>query len=256
MDQSRAVTLDLWRTLIAEEPSIERGNGGDRNAYRVQLLSEALSDAGHAVDQGAIQEAFARIRDDMDMAHRNGVDRVYRVWVRDLVEYAAPGIFDRFPEEVAQRLLRAVDEPFMRFPPAPHRAAASILQDLAGFAVRVALISNTGFTSAEMYRRWFRSLGWLEYFDVTTFSNEAAVAKPTPAIFLTTLEDLEVAPANALHVGDSLHNDVTGACQAGLRSVWLKGGDPSEGRCEPDFVIDDLSELPGVVRQWLAGSYG
>lgn len=251
MTPRRAVTLDLWRTLIAENPSIERGTGGERNARRVKLLTEALLEAGHPVDQDALQDAFARIRDDMDMAHRNGVDRVFRVWVRDLIEYALPGAFDRFPEDVAQRMLQAVDEPFLRNPPAPHPAATGVLRHLAQRGVCVALISNTGFTSAEVYRRWFRALGWGDYFHLTTFSNEAAVAKPTAEIFLATVEEMGVEPRNTLHVGDSLHNDVTGASKAGLHSVWLRGGDPSDGRREPDYVIDDLSELPNVVDRWL-----
>ena len=44
-------------------------------------------------------------------------------------------------------------------------------------------------------------------------------AKPDPAIFRAALERLGVAPADAIHVGDSVEHDVAGARAAGLEAV-------------------------------------
>ncbi|HEX5370267.1 MAG TPA: HAD family hydrolase [Dehalococcoidia bacterium] len=56
---------------------------------------------------------------------------------------------------------------------------------------------------------------------VLAISGELGFAKPDARIFRYALEALGVEPKEALHVGDSLQNDVGGANAAGLTSVWL-----------------------------------
>ncbi|HEX6726854.1 MAG TPA: HAD-IA family hydrolase, partial [Nitrospira sp.] len=46
-------------------------------------------------------------------------------------------------------------------------------------------------------------------------------AKPAPQIFQIALEKHAVDPEEALHVGDSLRDDVEGATKAGLHAVLL-----------------------------------
>ena len=46
-------------------------------------------------------------------------------------------------------------------------------------------------------------------------------AKPAPAVFERALELAGVAAADALHVGDSLDNDVAGARAAGIRPLLI-----------------------------------
>lgn len=48
--------------------------------------------------------------------------------------------------------------------------------------------------------------------------------KPDPALFDAACARLGVAPADALHVGDSLENDARGAAEAGLSAVLLDRG--------------------------------
>jgi putative hydrolase of the HAD superfamily len=49
--------------------------------------------------------------------------------------------------------------------------------------------------------------------------------KPHPSIYLSALADLDVAPHDAVMVGDSLRHDVEGALNVGMRAVWLHRGD-------------------------------
>ena len=52
-------------------------------------------------------------------------------------------------------------------------------------------------------------------------SEECGVAKPDGAIFRCALERLDVAPGDAVMVGDSWDKDVIGATRMGIRAVWL-----------------------------------
>jgi putative hydrolase of the HAD superfamily len=54
-----------------------------------------------------------------------------------------------------------------------------------------------------------------------TIASLARAAKPAPHIFEIALEKHAVDPDEALHVGDSVRDDVEGATKAGLTGVLL-----------------------------------
>ena len=65
--------------------------------------------------------------------------------------------------------------------------------------------------------------------------------KPDPAIFLAALEALDVAPDEALYVGDLYDVDVIGARAAGMDAVLLTPGGAERDRpCRTAASIDEL----------------
>ena len=252
-DQERPVrnivTLDLWLTPITEQAFTSKA-GVDRSRLRLDGVMAAMAAAGHPINEDRLEASFKRTREDMDHAHANGVDRTFPHWVRQIVDYTLPGVFDTLSDEEVDEIIAAVDEPFLAAPPAAHPKAGEVLSALTGAGLRVALISNTGFTSGDIYRRWFDDMGWRDSFEVTTFSNEAAVAKPTASIFTSTLAEMNARPKNALHVGDNLLSDIAGAHRAGMSTAWISGYDFREAEVKPDYVLKDLTDLPAVVERW------
>ncbi len=61
----------------------------------------------------------------------------------------------------------------------------------------------------------------VDYLDLLIVSEEVGVAKPDPKIFQIALEQLELAPSQALYVGDSLEFDLPGAAAAQLPFIWM-----------------------------------
>jgi len=86
-----------------------------------------------------------------------------------------------------------------------------------------------------------RGLGIADSFDTVTISSLAQAAKPSPKIFRIALEKHAIDPEEALHVGDSLREDVEGATKAGLQAVLLDRNGPK--RQEEVPVISSLEEL-------------
>jgi putative hydrolase of the HAD superfamily len=85
----------------------------------------------------------------------------------------------------------------------------------------------------------------LDMFDKVVVSADIGVAKPHPDSFLTACRLLEVAPSNALFVGDWLELDALASIEAGLVGVWLdRAGADREAQCPH---ITSLVELPGVA---------
>ena len=84
------------------------------------------------------------------------------------------------------------------------------------------------------------------YFEAIVVSGEVGVGKPQPAIFQTVLKRLEVAPQDAIMVGDSLERDIEGAYQSGLKGIWVnRRGLPREPGYETSVYaeIASLDEL-------------
>ncbi len=85
----------------------------------------------------------------------------------------------------------------------------------------------------------------IDYLDLLIVSEEVGVAKPDPAIFAIALEQLGVAPSEALFVGDSPEFDLRGAAAAGMPFIWMNphGEYLPADVGQPIAVIERLSEL-------------
>jgi putative hydrolase of the HAD superfamily len=83
--------------------------------------------------------------------------------------------------------------------------------------------------------------GIRDRFDVILDSAVVGVEKPDPAIFRAALTALEVAPEEALFVGDLYEVDVVGARAAGIEAVLLvPQADASDPECRR---VDSLVAL-------------
>ena len=96
--------------------------------------------------------------------------------------------------------------------------------------------------------------GLLEHFDPVVISEDVGIRKPRAEIFQAVLAGVGVAPAQVLHVGDSLDADVSGAAPLGMATAWLtrRVRDPEAALREyegpkPDHVIGDLAELEPLL---------
>ena len=92
-----------------------------------------------------------------------------------------------------------------------------------------------------------KGLGIDPYFDFKVISAVYGAAKPDPRIFKEALKQANVRAEEAVHIGDSLEDDVRGAHLAGIRAIWLDRSDRhgTLTKDHQDFVtvIRDLREL-------------
>jgi HAD superfamily hydrolase (TIGR01662 family) len=109
-----------------------------------------------------------------------------------------------------------------------------VLRELRARGIRVGLVSN----SARDVRE-FAAHHALEI-DAGISSFHHGKTKPHASIFRAVLELLEVEPRDALMVGDSLDDDIDGACALGMQAVLL-----DRLGLRPDYAprIESLREL-------------
>jgi len=79
-------------------------------------------------------------------------------------------------------------------------------------------------------------------------SEEVGEHKPNPLIFTTLLNRIQLNPCDVIMVGDSLKNDIQGAKNAGIKSIWYNPGH-MENKTDiiPDYEITDLFELRNML---------
>ena len=91
--------------------------------------------------------------------------------------------------------------------------------------------------------------GIAPFFRALIDSSCVGCRKPDPRIFQAALEPLEVTPARALFVGDSLPRDMAGARALGMPHIWLTPAPtPPDGPCCPgDRIVRALADLEGIL---------
>lgn len=91
--------------------------------------------------------------------------------------------------------------------------------------------------------------GLNQFFQVRVYSSEVGVAKPHPHIFQVALDQLGVAPSEAVYVGDRITPDVSGAQGVGMKAVLIEVEQRTESHptIAPDARIRELPELLDVL---------
>ncbi len=88
----------------------------------------------------------------------------------------------------------------------------------------------------------------LSFFSARIISEEAGLEKPDPKAFWRALEKLKVDPSKAIMVGNMLWEDILGAKNAGIRSVWINNNEPQRKvTVHADFEITEIGEVIEVI---------
>ena len=249
MSERPVVTLDLWLTLVAELDGSQKSQS--RYEARTRLAGEVLESLGLTAPHDELLEANRKISEMVMKDHDLGVDLEFNDRIAQMLALVDADLPERLGESGLAKVADAVDQAFLDNPPSFLPGAKDVLSQLRDFDVNVALISNTGLTSASAYREWFDAEGVLGQFDVLTFSNEIGCAKPNPDIFCPTLEKVGSRAENGLHIGDNLLTDISGAAGIGMKTGWISGYDAREPMVPPDYTLSSITELPSVVKSWL-----
>ena len=100
-----------------------------------------------------------------------------------------------------------------------------------------------------------RAIGLDHHFQAWVSAPQFGAAKPDPAIFRAGCKALDVAPWDAVYVGDDVLLDVQGAQEIGMRGVWMNRNGSNkhiEHGVEPDAIVRDFDEL----LDWLKRNHG
>jgi putative hydrolase of the HAD superfamily len=262
----RAVTFDLWETLLFEKD----GASARRADARCRNLAEALNSLGFNVSVKELSVAISETVSFMMTMWETYRDVACVDQIRLIVKKASKDSLE-LRREWTDSLVSAYNLSFREVPPYLNPEARKALEDLKKRDKYVGLICNTGLTSGTALRQFLADARVAEYFSFMLFSEEIGIRKPDPRIFHLAAERLGVQPCEIVHVGDNLKADVWGAMNAGFKAVHFASGegldrlaesDPNsllsqsrkldslEGRkVVPNMVISSLSMVTKAIEQ-------
>lgn len=233
----KAITFDFWGTLFTEgQAFLQRVMPA-----RYEVLLDALSEAGHPVEEGEVREAYRQAALAFEEAWKAGehlsvYDRVARIFAL-LGAPHDPGLIALTARRLEETSLAVDLEPL---------PGVQVLKELAK-RYPLALVSDTGMTPGRLLREHLKRQG-LDVFQAYSFSDETGFVKPKPEAFLAALEALGVAPEEALHVGDLPQTDIRGAFATGYPwAVQYVGLREVNGEVRPTVKVKDHRELLSLL---------
>lgn len=201
----KAILLDALGTLLELEPPAPLLRTELAERFGV-TITETDAQRAIAAEIAFYRQRFDEGRDEQSLA------RLRERCAQELREALPTEASDRLPpaSELVDALLASLR--FRVYPEVP-----GALGDYRGRGLRLIVVSNW---DASLHHR-LRELGLAALLDGAITSAEAGARKPSPLIFERALELAGAMAPNAIHVGDSVEEDVAGARAAGIEPVLL-----------------------------------
>lgn len=205
-----------------------------------RLRRELLARFGLSVSseeaQRAIGAEIAYYRAHLDEGRDEAGLRALRQRCAEVLWNELPGAGPMDNDAIVDALLASLT--FTAFPD-----ALPVLQVLRERGLRLVVVSNWDVSLPEVLER----IGLAACLDGVVTSAAVGARKPRAEIFQRALALAEADPGQAVHVGDSLQEDILGARAAGIEAVWLaREGAPGDEAGDVTS-ISSLRELPGLL---------
>ncbi len=229
---TRAILLDAGGTLFRPFPSV---------GY---YYSEVAAKHGCQVGVKEVEAAFRRVwseHDGIGDLRSQSDEKVEKEFWRKIVtavfqDFKGLRAFDPFFDEL--HTLFAEPGVWKLYP-----EVKDVLQAFKEKKFIIGMVSNWDSRLLKLCE----GLGIDRYFDFKIISAVFGAAKPNPKIFEEALKKANVSAGEAVHIGDSLEDDVRGAHLAGIKAIWLdrSARHATLAKDHQDFVtvIRDLREL-------------
>jgi len=226
----KAIFFDLDNTLVHRINSIELYAAAFYQDYQAQLNPVSI-------------EHIATLIKQQDNGGYLMPDSPYR----DIKEAVSTTLHQQLPWLKTPLLKAIVSHWHQRFPlySVAMPGANTLLQTLSEQAYYLGIISN-GRHDTRLARA--KTLTNYHYINKVVSSESAGITKPNAAIFTSTLANAGLLPAQCWYVGDHPINDIQGARDAGLRTIWVKGFHPWPNDLKAaDYTVEHLSEIQHIV---------
>jgi len=227
----KVITIDFWNTLF------DSSNGLKRNAARQHVFAGEIA----KLDVKISNEEF-----------QNGVkaswDFFNNIWTKqhrtpatiETIEFLWDNLNLPPNYESINIVAKSFAESIIDYPPKLMDGVMNTLEKLKENQYKIGLISDTGFTPGVILKKVMENAGVLKYFDTFSFSDETGVSKPDNRAFNTILEQLNVTPQEALHIGDIEKTDIIGAKQIGMYAIRFSGDETAVlNKNNPKVTIAD-----------------
>jgi putative hydrolase of the HAD superfamily len=255
----KAVVLDLFDTLVTWNPGklpVMQWKGREIHSTIPWILPLLETTLGAKYSLDAFVTSYSLVYEEINAEReRDGIEiTCHERFVRTL---ASLGVDAVVRGSLAEDLTRIHMKGVRNVTSAPGARVAAVHR--LAQRHRLGLLSN--FDDSKTGWEIMADTGVQDRFEAIIISADLAIRKPNPKIFQRMLEMLNLPPDEVLFVGDAPHHDVVGAKSVGMSAAWIHGPTTNakhgasakadlsifEGFAKPDYVIEDLAELPDIL---------
>lgn len=261
----RAVLFDVYGTLLISG-SGEVGTA--RKSAREDAFTEALEAVGLAPTgpvKPALQYSFDLIEERHIAGRGRGIDYpeidIVEIWGAVIERLRRDGVIQQDPHDPADLKRLAVEYEARTNLVWPMPALADCLAGLVDAGLPLGIVSNAQFYTRELFPaflgRCTDDCGFAP--DLQIYSYEQGHAKPGEGLYRLAAERLaarQIAPGEALYVGNDMLNDIAPAQRVGFRtalfagdsrSLRLRADDSRVDGIRPDLVVTRLLDLNDCI---------
>lgn len=202
----RAVLFDLDNTLTHRDQSIHRYAICLLEYYQEYLMNSNINqiiEVIRRIDNGGYPKKEL-------LTYPSIGESIAHVLLQELEWHNAPSLKELtqfWAEQFAKNAVSMAD-------------AEELLKRLREQKYKLAIVSNGAHLSRVAI---LNSLGLSHYFDAIVSSGQVGISKPAPEIFLHTSQLLNVKPSECLFIGDHPINDIQGAKNVGMKTLYMDG---------------------------------
>ena len=248
MGKLKAITFDLWDTLVIDDSDEEkREERGLRSKFdeRRHLLWEALNGV-ELIEPETVLLAY-----NVGDAAFNKVWKEHHItWpIADRLRVILKGLGRELPPDVFEAVVRAHEEMEVDIPPDAMPGAAPVLERLAK-RYKLCIVSDAIVTPGRGLRRLLDNHGLAKPFSGFAFSDEVGHSKPHRKMFDSAANQLGVGISEMLHIGDRDHNDVKGPQQLGMKAILFTASrNVDRDNTTADAVCDSFEDLEAAIER-------
>ncbi len=186
----KSISVDLWNTLILENPNIYK--------QRINILNEYHSDTNYWKRQFCIE---ARIE---ERKNRRGE-------VTPAAERIEWIISEHISSVYRQEIMNRLQEVVIHYLPNINSSMISNVKEWRTMGIPICILSNTGKTSSETILRILEKLEIKNLFSQILFSEKYRFGKPSKDFFDLISLKTQTPIQNICHIGDHVYYDCLGA---------------------------------------------
>jgi putative hydrolase of the HAD superfamily len=235
LETLKAVIFDFIGTLT-------NVRGYDLEQSKMKLC-KAIVESGFNVEDTCFMDAYSQSHEKYRVIrYQELVEVTNAIWIADALNSLG---FKTNPKD--ERIKTAVNiffEDYVRS--LELRRCAKKLLEMLSYEYKLGLVSN--FTYAPVIYAGLRKLDINKFFNAILVSEEVGWRKPHAKIFEEALKRLKVKAHQAIYIGDSPLEDVKGAKEKGLKTIFVPSQfysieNLNENHVKPEIIVRSICEL-------------
>jgi len=242
----RAVTFDLWDTIVADdsdEPRRAARGLASKVATRRQLFISEVRNHHQDIGEERASEGWDAANEWFRHCwkvehHTPGLDERVRKGFEALGIEPTPGFSD---------LVQALAQMEVEIPPDAAPGIEACLRNLHG-RYKLGIVSDAIVTPGSGLREILAKHGVADVFEIFVFSDEAGASKPDRKVFDVAAAGFGCEVHEILHIGDREYNDIGGPLGCGAKAVLYTGViDRGATESRAHAVCSHHDDLPGII---------